>query len=152
MGVIISLPLSGVLAEHFGWEYVFYVTGGLAVTWAIVWICLVSDSPDKLSRISQVRFYHAFFYYLTQKAPSPHPQAELSYIEANISKSSSTTTSLPPFKKMFASIAFWATTIAQIGNYWGYFTMMTGTPLYLSSILHTSIQEVVVSGGSNLKK
>ena len=51
-------------------------------------------------------------------------------------------TKSPPFKKILKSIPFWAVVIAQVGNYMGYYTVMTGTPLYLSSILHTSIQEV----------
>ena len=55
MGVILSLPLSGVIAEHFGWEYVFYVTGGLGVLWGVAWIFLVSEYPAQNPRISKVR-------------------------------------------------------------------------------------------------
>ena len=54
MGVILGLPLSGVLAEHLGWEYVFYVTGGMGLIWGIAWTLLVSESPSRHSRISQV--------------------------------------------------------------------------------------------------
>lgn len=53
MGTVISLPLSGFLADFLGWEWVFYVQGGLSMIWCILWIFLVYDSPEDHPRISQ---------------------------------------------------------------------------------------------------
>ena len=32
-----ALPLSGILAQHFGWEWIFYVFGVLGLLWCISW-------------------------------------------------------------------------------------------------------------------
>ncbi len=54
MGSVITLPLSGLLADTLGWEYVYYFFGGVAVLFSIVWSALAHDSPSKHPRITQV--------------------------------------------------------------------------------------------------
>jgi len=47
LGTVIALPFSGFLAEALGWEYVFYVQGGLGALWLVLWILCVYDSPQE---------------------------------------------------------------------------------------------------------
>ena len=35
------MPLSGALAENFGWETVFYAFGGIGAVWFIIWAFLI---------------------------------------------------------------------------------------------------------------
>jgi|688.fasta_scaffold1406698_1 hypothetical protein len=51
LGTVISLPFSGILAAVGGWESVFYVQGGLALIWSVLWILFVYDSPEEHPRI-----------------------------------------------------------------------------------------------------
>jgi ACS family sodium-dependent inorganic phosphate cotransporter len=51
LGTVISLPFSGILAAAFGWESVFYVQGGLAMVWCVLWLVFVYDSPQDHPRI-----------------------------------------------------------------------------------------------------
>lgn len=51
VGTVISLPISGLLAGALGWEAVFYVEGGLALMWCILWVFLAYDSPQDHPRI-----------------------------------------------------------------------------------------------------
>jgi predicted MFS family arabinose efflux permease len=51
LGTVISLPFSGILADQLGWEAVFYVRGGLAMIWCVLWLVFVYDSPQAHPRI-----------------------------------------------------------------------------------------------------
>jgi len=44
--------MCGYLISSFGWESVFYVSGGLGLLWFICWIFLVYDTPAKHPTIS----------------------------------------------------------------------------------------------------
>lgn len=52
LGAALTMPLSGYLIVHFGWESVFYVTGGIGLLWSVAWFFLVFDSPAQHPRIS----------------------------------------------------------------------------------------------------
>lgn len=54
LGTVIALPFSGFLANASGWESVFYIQGGLAIIWCILWIFLVYDSPQTHPRIDPI--------------------------------------------------------------------------------------------------
>ena len=41
VGIVVGMPLSGVLAHSFGWETLFYVFGGLGTFWFITWSFLI---------------------------------------------------------------------------------------------------------------
>ena len=38
------MPLSGALAESFGWQTVFYVFGGLGAIWFAIWSILIKGN------------------------------------------------------------------------------------------------------------
>ncbi len=54
-GTVLSIPLSGVLADAFGWESVFYIFGGAAVSFSILWAVFIHESPNEHPRISKVK-------------------------------------------------------------------------------------------------
>ncbi len=47
------MPLSGVIADSFGWEYVYYFFGVIAMAFAILWIVLAHNSPKDHQRMNQ---------------------------------------------------------------------------------------------------
>ncbi|OQV14444.1 putative Sialin [Hypsibius exemplaris] len=53
IGTVASLLLSGVLAEHLGWESVFYFFGTSSISWHIFWLCFAFDSPNNHPRITE---------------------------------------------------------------------------------------------------
>ena len=52
-GSVITNPLCGLIIASMGWEAVFYVTGGISAAWCLVWLLLVSDSPEQSKMISE---------------------------------------------------------------------------------------------------
>ena len=52
LGTLVTLPMSGFIASDLGWQYVFYIEGGLAIIWYFLWLLLVHDSPSEHPRIS----------------------------------------------------------------------------------------------------
>jgi MFS family permease len=53
-GTVVALLLSGLLADEFGWEWVFYFFGILGCVWVLAWTFICHDSPAKHPRISEV--------------------------------------------------------------------------------------------------
>jgi hypothetical protein len=51
------MPLSGLIADSFGWEFVYYFFGTIAMVFAIFWILLAHDSPKEHPRMNQVFFF-----------------------------------------------------------------------------------------------
>jgi predicted MFS family arabinose efflux permease len=54
-GTVVFAPLSGVLTEALGWESVFYIFGGVAVAFSIIWVFLIHEAPSEHPRISKVK-------------------------------------------------------------------------------------------------
>ena len=46
LGTVLSIPTSGFLATTVGWESVFYVHGGLAAIWLLLWAIFITDNPE----------------------------------------------------------------------------------------------------------
>lgn len=52
IGNAVTYIMCGYLIAAFGWESVFYVSGGLGLVWYICWVLLVYDTPAKHPTIS----------------------------------------------------------------------------------------------------
>jgi MFS family permease len=57
-GTFLSLPACSLVSHYFGWEYIFYVFGGLSIVWFVLWVFLAFESPEDHPRISKVRFVY----------------------------------------------------------------------------------------------
>ena len=47
LGTVLSMMTSGLINKLCGWEWVFYIQGGLSLVWCVLWIILVFDTPSK---------------------------------------------------------------------------------------------------------
>ena len=52
-GSVITNPLCGLIISSLGWESVFYITGGISAGWCLLWLGVVSDSPEQSKIISE---------------------------------------------------------------------------------------------------
>ena len=45
-GTCVTYPLCGWILDTMSWDAVFYITGGITVVWAILWMSFVYDMPE----------------------------------------------------------------------------------------------------------
>ena len=120
-GTVLGMPLSGLIADYFGWAWVFYFFGLLGVVWSFFWFILVTDSPSEHPKISK---------------------KERDYIVGSLSSDRTDRKVLkPPWKKMLTSVPVWAIIIAHTSENWGWYTLLTQLPTYLKRILKFSLKE-----------
>ncbi|XP_055691165.1 sialin-like [Lutzomyia longipalpis] len=117
-GVIFSFMLSGQLAEHLGWESIFYVLGGLGCVWFIIWMIYIKNDPASDPRIS--------------------PE-EKAYIEANVGVTVTSQNHKIPWRKIVKSPPVYAVTIAAFSDLWITCTFLTQIPTYLDDVLHYNL-------------
>ncbi|OQV14447.1 Sialin [Hypsibius exemplaris] len=123
VGTVGALIISGLMADRWGWESIFYFFGSTSVAWYFLWFFLVFDSPDTHPRISK---------------------AERTFITTAIGRPKLAENELPPavpWKKVLTSLPVWAIAVGHFGNNWGFYTLLTNLPTYFSKVLHFSLKE-----------
>ncbi|CAD7088901.1 unnamed protein product [Hermetia illucens] len=122
-GTIISMPLSGLLAEYGfdgGWPSIFYVFGVVSTVWSIAFLFLVYEDPSSHPRINE---------------------KEREYINSSLWGKGTISSPPVPVKSIIFSMPFYAILIAHIGHNYGYETLMTELPTYMKQVLRFSIKE-----------
>ncbi|KAL0113305.1 hypothetical protein PUN28_012453 [Cardiocondyla obscurior] len=123
-GTVITMPIAGFLAESYiGWPSIFYIFGALAIVWSIVFYYFGADSPSVHRSISQ---------------------EERMYIEESLKTSEAESNKInkkmkTPWKEIFTSIPMWALIIVHSGQNWGYWTLLTEIPSYMTDVLNFNI-------------
>lgn len=115
VGTVIGLPLSGLLADYAGWEYIFYVIGCICLVWYIIWLILIRESPEKDSFISKY---------------------EKLYILATIGEQKERKSYAIPWISILRSFPIYGVLVASLGWGWGYVTMLTQLPQFLSDVMN----------------
>ncbi|XP_012262453.2 putative inorganic phosphate cotransporter isoform X4 [Athalia rosae] len=121
IGTVFANALSGVLLHYssVGWRSVFYVFGSLGVLWFMVFVLVCYSSPDVHPFVSEKekKFLHDAMNEHTHRKIPP-----------------------TPWRHILTSVPLWALVAAQIGHDWGFFTMVTDLPKYMSEVLKFSIR------------
>ncbi|XP_035880251.1 sialin isoform X3 [Phyllostomus discolor] len=118
LGTVISLPLSGIICFYMNWTYVFYFFGIVGIIWFVLWIWLVSDTPETHRTIS-------------------HQEKE--YIRSSLKNQLSSQKSVP-WVPMLKSLPLWAIVVAHFSYNWSFYTLLTLLPTYMKEILRFNVQ------------
>ncbi|XP_059058439.1 putative inorganic phosphate cotransporter [Achroia grisella] len=119
VGIGLQLMVSGFIATAWGWQAIFYVNATLAAIWAVAYIFLGSASPETSKIISE---------------------QEVLYIQRSLGRVGEQEKLPTPWLKIMTSLPFWAIIIAHCGQNWGFFTLMSEMPTYLSKVLGFNLQ------------
>jgi hypothetical protein len=96
-------------------------TGGIGVVWTVAWCCLVYESP----------LSHPFI-----------GDAEKLYLERACDLRSGKRARPPfPLRAALGSLPFSATIVAHFCFNWGYYSMLSLLPKYMSDVLHFEIKK-----------
>jgi ACS family sodium-dependent inorganic phosphate cotransporter len=120
LGAAITMPICGYFISWFGWESVFYLTGGIGIIWSICWFLFIFETPAKHPRISE---------------------EERKEIEDAIG--SSTSKKKPtyvPWKDILTAPCVWAIILVHGASVFGYFLVVNQLPGYMKAILHYDIK------------
>uniref|UniRef100_A0A0P4Y9Z8 Sialin n=1 Tax=Daphnia magna TaxID=35525 RepID=A0A0P4Y9Z8_9CRUS len=110
-GTVVSMGVCGLLAEHLGWASIFYVSGTFALLWWVLWFVLVKESPQEDRFIDR---------------------SELDYISNCLGVTANQHTLNVPWKSILTSLPVWATVVAHFAENWGFYTLLTQLPTFLS--------------------
>uniref|UniRef100_A0A1L8DE91 Sialin n=2 Tax=Nyssomyia neivai TaxID=330878 RepID=A0A1L8DE91_9DIPT len=113
-GTVVAMPLSGVLAQYWGWESVFYVSGAIGCIWCLAWLLIVKASPAQDPYISE---------------------EEKQYIQSSIGDLSKQKIN-HPWKAIVTSTGVWAIVAANFAETWGAYTYLTQLPTFLRDTLN----------------
>jgi MFS family permease len=121
-GTIVSMPLSGLLAEY-SWPSIFYVFGVVGCIWSLLFLWTVYEDPQDAKGMDD---------------------KEKQYIHDALWGSNGTTDKSPsiPWKSIATSMPFYAILFAHMAQNYGYEFLMTELPTYMKQILKFSIKEV----------
>lgn len=92
----------------------FYVFGGFGVLWFLLWVITCYNNPQEHPYISE---------------------RELKYLQDTLGAHTHQKPPSIPWRHILTSVPVWALVVAQIGHDWGFFTMVTDLPKYMSDVL-----------------
>ncbi|KAG0712781.1 Sialin [Chionoecetes opilio] len=55
LSMMLTMAITGVVIDFFGWEAAFYIPGTICLLWALCWFVLVADSPSQHPRSASRR-------------------------------------------------------------------------------------------------
>lgn len=115
------LAISGVLASSgIGWPSIFYVSGAFGCAWVAAWFLWGANTPEEYKNISE---------------------KEKLFIENSIGADADQPkpTSIP-WKEIFTSAPFLALLLVHMCQNWGFWTLLTNIPTFMSKALDYDIK------------
>ncbi|XP_055627576.1 sialin [Toxorhynchites rutilus septentrionalis] len=120
-GTVVAMPLSGVFANAYGWESVFYIFGVVGCIWFVAWIFLVKTSPEVDPWISS---------------------DEKEFILASLGRTEGKPEKIKhPWKGILTSMAVWALVASHVAENWGFYTLLTQLPTFLKDTMHFHLEK-----------
>ncbi|KAK7591125.1 hypothetical protein V9T40_002738 [Parthenolecanium corni] len=126
LGAALNYPLSGFLANKYGWESIFYAAGGLTLIWSVIWFIFVSNDPTKDQLMMQ---------------------EERDLFKRNISETYINKKKDIPWKTIFTSKPVWAYCNEFFSFYWAQSFLVYCLPLYVKDFYNVNIQDIGLISG-----
>ncbi len=110
LGTVFALLVTPLIVQHLGWQWAFYLFGGVGVLWWLVWQRSVTATP----------------------AEHPLIEArELAHIESGTHRVEADAPA-PPWRALMGSSAVWAIIVAHFCNNWTLYVLLSWLPTYVN--------------------
>nr|CAD7451867.1 unnamed protein product [Timema tahoe] len=122
-GVVLGMPLSGLLTGGISWQAPFYFYGVIGLVWYIFWLWLSFEKPAKHPTISA---------------------RELMYIEQSLGQSTlqaMPTMATTPWRCFFTSMPVYAIIVANFCRSWNFYLLVLFQASYLKNTFHLAIMK-----------
>ncbi|KAK3916118.1 Putative inorganic phosphate cotransporter [Frankliniella fusca] len=123
MGTLVGNVSSGYLLETFGWITTFYVYGAFGLAWYLFWLILCYSTPDDHPFISDKELQ-----YLNKNVTGAQEGKERERVST-------------PWAQILTSPPVLALILTEVGHDWGFYTMITDLPKYMSDVQHFKISD-----------
>ncbi|XP_043273011.1 putative inorganic phosphate cotransporter [Venturia canescens] len=121
VGNVAALLSCGIISgSSLGWPSCFYIWGGLTIAWSTAWFFIGKESPADHPNI-------------------PHDEKE--FIEVSLGVTETSEVLSTPWLSLLTSGPLWALLIAQCTQAWGFWMLLTKTPMYMDKVLKYPIAE-----------
>ncbi|XP_046392975.1 vesicular glutamate transporter 1-like isoform X2 [Ischnura elegans] len=121
-GTVASLSIASLLAESLGWPSIFYAFGVVGLLWFFIWMTFVKETPQEDRRITDF---------------------ELDLIRSSVGPASNHGKDVHvPWRHFVTSLPVWAIAIAHFCENWGFYTLLTELPTYLTDVLGLDLKSV----------
>lgn len=119
-GPAVGFPLAGIITDYFGWDYIYYVNGGLGVIFVLFWTWVSEEKPAHHSKITA---------------------GELSFIEELQGSETHDYEGLRiPWRAIMTSPAVLSLCLCNIARNWVFILGLTNEPFYLNMFKFTIAQ------------
>ncbi len=108
LGTVFALVASPIIAEAFGWEWVFYLFGATGFIWWIFWDRLVAHSPQSHQRIASFE------------------RERIVNSGAAVGEAAAT-----PWRELLTSLPVWAIIVSHFCTNWASYVLLSFLPKYL---------------------
>ena len=109
LGTVFALLATPVIVAQWGWEWVFYLFGGIGFIWCAIWYYAIAPTPSRQSGISQ---------------------SELDRIAADtIAEAPATAT---PWGALLGNMPVWAIIVAHFCNNWWFYVLLAWLPTFVT--------------------
>ncbi|XP_066153501.1 sialin-like isoform X1 [Euwallacea fornicatus] len=119
LGTCWTWMVGGIVTQYYKWPWGFHVMSFQIVIFCIVFGLLMFDSPEQHPWITD---------------------EELKYIKESQEGTVSRTKSIPPYKAIFKSFAFWTLCVLHFGNLWGLYVQITAVPKFMKEYIGFDIK------------
>lgn len=115
-----------IAASGIGWPGLFYISGAFGVLWTLFWAYYGSESPEECQRISEEERQ----FIQTSLGQTKDEQEEDKDV-------------VTPWKSILTSVPFWALIVVQCAQNFGFYTLLTQIPSFLSYVMGFNIKTVM---------